>query len=81
MITQEIADSLNSRALSAYLRANAGAMDWLSYPGAIQSVEHEGLWYVRLKNEGGIMAVYRIREVNGEPVLKGLKRWPKELES
>jgi len=44
-------------------------------------VEHVGLSYVHLGNVNGTIAVYRIRIVNGEPVLKGLKRWPKELDN
>jgi hypothetical protein len=32
-----------------------------------------------LANDKGVLAVYRIREVNGEPVLRCLKRWPKEV--
>jgi hypothetical protein len=32
-----------------------------------------------LANDKGVLAVYRIREVNGEPVLRCLKRWTKEV--
>jgi hypothetical protein len=30
-------------------------------------------------NVKGVLAVIRIREVKGEPVLRCLKRWPKEV--
>ena len=39
--------------------------------------EHGGKFYVVLRNVGGVMAVYRIRN---EGILKGLKRWPEEIE-
>jgi hypothetical protein len=32
-----------------------------------------------LANDKGVLAVYRIREVIGVPVLRCLKRWPKEV--
>ncbi len=42
--------------------------------------EHEGKHYVvlNLKNVNGILAVYRVRNTG---VLKGLKRWPQEIET
>ena len=39
--------------------------------------EVNGKRYVVLRNVNGIMAVYRVRT---DGILKGLKRWPKELE-
>lgn len=64
------------RAMAAYYRsAGDGAMQ----PSQPDLVEHEGLSYVVLQNTHGILAVYRVRVVNGQPVLKGLKRWPKEF--
>lgn len=74
--------NLEQRALSAYYRAGTRAhagMGQTSQPGAVETVEHEGLQYIRLTNVNGILAVYRVRIVNGEPVLKGLKRWPSAL--
>jgi hypothetical protein len=54
-------------------------MGQTNQPGSVETVEHEGLQYIRLTNVNGILAVYRVRIVNGEPVLKGLKRWPAAL--
>lgn len=76
---------LESRALAAYNRAgtkfiNEHGAGSINQPGAIETVEHDGLTYIRLTNVNGILAVYRVRTVNGEPVLKGLKRWPKAIE-
>ncbi len=39
----------------------------------------DGFDYMVLSNVKGVLAVYRVRTVNGEPMPKGLKRWPKEL--
>ena len=39
--------------------------------------EINGKRYVVLRNLGGILAVYRVRT---DGILKGLKRWPKELD-
>jgi hypothetical protein len=44
-------------------------------------MEVDGLRYVVLSNTNGLLAVYRVRIVNGQPMLKGLKRWPKEIDS
>lgn len=77
MITPSIANSLTQRALAAYFRGASGAS--INQPGQTVAVEHDGKWYIVLSNVNGALAVYRIREVNGEPVLKGLKRWPKEV--
>ena len=69
-------NGLKARAMAAYFRsAGEGALQ----PTAPEIREHEGLKYVVLENVNGILAVYRIRTVNGAPVLKGLKRWPKEV--
>lgn len=72
---------LEQRALSAYYRSGSReGIGQTLQPGAVETVEHEGLQYIRLTNVNGILAVYRVRIVNGEPVLKGLKRWPAALE-
>ena len=68
--------NLSSRALAAYYRA---AGDGAMQPSEPEVVEHMGLQYVVLSNVNGVLAVYRVRTVNGKQVLKGLKRWPKEL--
>lgn len=72
---------LEQRALAAYYRA-AKAISGngsVNQPGSVEEVEHDGLKYVRLANVNGTLAMYRVRIVNGAPVLKGLKRWPAEL--
>lgn len=78
---------LDQRALAAYYRSASRQLSnlWgsgsIMEPGAVETVEVDGLSYIRLSNVRGILAVYRIRTVNGESVLKGLKRWPKALEA
>lgn len=79
MITSAIANSLKARALSAYFRASDGKVVQPSGNGDV--IEVGGLWFIVLTNMNGILAVYRIREVNGQPVLKGLKRWPKDIDA
>ncbi len=75
--------NLEQRALAAYYRNGSRTADLaggqVSQPGAVETVEHKGLTYIRLTNIRGILAVYRVRTVNGEQVLKGLKRWPSAL--
>jgi hypothetical protein len=68
---------LTRRAYAAWFRS--GGTDQPSNDSGL--VEHDGLFYVRLVNVNGTLAVYRVRTVNGEPVLKGLKRWPAALEA
>lgn len=63
------------RALAAWFRA--GGTEQPSNASSV--VEHAGLFYVRLVNANGTLGVYRVRIVNGQPVLKGMKRWPAEL--
>lgn len=70
---------IESRALAAYLKAWDGSGQ-LQQPGEVCEVDHEGLQYVRLSNIGGTLAVYRVRTVNGAPMLKRLKRWPAALD-
>lgn len=74
---------LESRALSAYFRYRApspGDYIGVSQPGDIRTLTIEGLDYIVLTNVRGILAVYRVRTVNGEQVLKGMKRWPKAID-
>jgi len=73
-------NNLENRALAAYFRGHDG-IGQLMQPAAVETVEHDGLTYIRLTNTHGILAVYRVRTVNGQPMLKGLKRWPKALEN
>lgn len=66
-------DNLLRRAYAAYFRG--GGMDQPSNDSTVETVA--GKDYIVLKNANGILAVYRVRN-NG--LLKGLKRWPKELD-
>jgi len=68
-------DDLIRRAMSAWFRS--GGTEQPS--NTSDMIEHDGKLYVRLMNVRRILAVYRVRIVNGAPVLKGLKRWPSEV--
>ena len=70
---------LSNRAMAAYFRAAALQDGTPIQPSPPEHVQHDGLDYIVLRNVDGILAVYRVRFVKGEAVLKGLKRWPKEL--
>jgi hypothetical protein len=69
------------RAMSAYYRSGyrEGLSDQqVTIPANTSDVrEHDGKRYVVLENVNGVLAVYRVRN---DGILKGLKRWPKELE-
>lgn len=72
---------LEQRALTAYYRAGnklvrEAGMGQVSIPGDVQEMDVDGLRYVLLTNVNGILALYRVRTINGQDVLKGLKRWP-----
>jgi len=73
-------NDLHSRAMAAYFRSASGTGGTVSQPGQIEDVTVNGLRYIVLANVKGILAVYRVRIVNDEPMLKGLKRWPKDLD-
>jgi hypothetical protein len=75
-MTVDESRNLSNRALAAYYRA---ARDGAMQPSEPKVVEHGGLQYVVLSSVNGVLAVYRVRTVNGKQVLKGLRRWPKEL--
>ncbi len=65
------------RAFRAYFRANAGA-DAIAQPANTSGQRtHAGKNYAVLENCNGVLAVYRV-QAKGR--LKGLKRWPKEVE-
>jgi len=80
MINNKVAESLSDRALAAYYRSKKDDGQ-LMQPGTPEAHNINGRWYIRLSNTRGLLAVYRIREVGGLPVLKSLKRIPKELEA
>jgi hypothetical protein len=63
---------LTRRALAAYFRG--GGTDQPAGGGNV--IEHDGKLYVVLSNVNGTLAVYRVRT---DGMLKGLKRWPKEV--
>ena len=75
-----IQDMLCKRAWSAYYRAAAMQGGKTMQPSPPEYITEGGLDYVVLSNVNGILAVYRVRIVNGKPVLKGMKRWPKALD-
>lgn len=68
---------LTTRAYAAYFRANSGNSTVDQPSNDSGELEHDGKRYVVLRNCRGILAVYRVRN---DGMLKGLKRWPKELE-
>jgi len=74
-------NKLSNRALATYFRKHAAegiAAEQVQQP-SVTEAEHNGLQYIVLHNVHGILAVYRVRTVNGEQVLKGLKRYPSAL--
>jgi len=60
--------------LAAYFRGGS-----INQPGQTEAVDHDGVSYIVMANDKGVLAFFRIREVNGEPVLRCLKCWPKEV--
>lgn len=72
-------EPLINRAFAAYFRAAAReGYDAVDQPANTSALlDREGKQYVVLHNIRGILAVYRVRN---DGVLKGLKRWPKDLE-
>lgn len=74
----ETDEGLIRRAIAAAAREAArlgGEMIQPSKGSGVQEVN--GRKYVVLRNVAGILAVYRVRT---DGILKGMKRWPKELE-
>jgi hypothetical protein len=63
--------------MAAYFRSNKGPIvdQPSSNDSGVTSVESKK--YVVLRNARGVLAVYRVRN---DGMLKGLKRWPAELE-
>ncbi len=74
-------NDLHSRAMAAYFRSASATGGAVNQPNQIEDVTVNGLRYIVLANVSGILAVYRVRIVNDEPMLKGLKRWPKGLDA
>lgn len=69
-------EDLTRRAFAAWFRS--GGTDQPSNVSGLETAE--GLDYVVLRNVSGVLAVYRIRIVNGAPMLKRMKRWPAALD-
>ncbi|MFG5779193.1 hypothetical protein ACFIQF_19205 [Comamonas sp. J-3] len=68
--------NLLNRAIAAHFRsATEGQPLQPSNASEVRTVD--GKHYVVLRNVAGILKVYRVRN---DGVLKGLKRWPAELE-
>lgn len=66
-------EALVRRAQAAYFRSGGN----LQPSAASGVVSVDGLDYVVLRNVGGVLAVYRVRN---DGMLKGLKRWPSSLD-
>ena len=65
-------DDFMRRSFAAWFRS--GGME---QPGDESGVEsHGGKLYATLRNAGGLLAVYRIRN---DGMLKGMRRWPKSI--
>ncbi|WP_157948321.1 hypothetical protein [Pulveribacter suum] len=66
------------RAFAAHFRAAGSGIGQPLQPSKDSDVRVvDGKTYVVLRNVGGILKVYRVRN---DGMLKGLKRWPAELE-
>lgn len=73
----ETDEGLIRRAIAAVAREAARLGGEMMQPGGREVVTVNGLRYVVLSNVRGIIAVYRVRP---DGILKGMKRWPKELD-
>ena len=71
-------EPLINRAFAAYFREAAREGYAPDQPASTSHLcELDGKQYVVLHNVKGVLAVYRVRN---DGVLKGLRRWPAELE-
>jgi len=66
-----------TRAIAAYYRRPAPPLGERMQHGDVQTHEINGHTYIRLSNFRGTLAVYRVLN-NG--ALKGLVRWPAEID-
>ncbi len=72
-------DALLNRAISAAAREAARTGGVLMQPSTASGVQEvHGRRYVVLRHAHGLLAVYRVRT---DGILKGLKRWPKQLDA
>jgi hypothetical protein len=65
------------RAVASYFRTSRSPSPDQPSQDASYVIEHGGRLYVVLQNRSGILAVFRVRT---DGVLKGLRRWPHEIE-
>jgi hypothetical protein len=68
-------EDLVRRAYAAYFRGGQYHDQPSSSASTVEVVDDK--FYVVLRNVNGVLAVYRVRN---DGILKGLKRWPRELE-
>jgi hypothetical protein len=68
-------EDLLRRAFAAYFRSGGPQAAIPSNNSEVRI--HEGKLYVVLRNTNGTLAVYRVRN---DGVLKGLRRWPHDLD-
>jgi hypothetical protein len=68
-------DELLRRAIAAHFRSGGEYADMPSRNSEVRDFEEKQ--YVVLRNVNGTLAVYRVRN---DGVLKGLRRWPAELD-
>lgn len=73
----ETDEGLIRRAIAAAAREAARLGGQMMLPGDVQVAEVDGRRYVVMTNRNGILGVYRVRP---DGILKGMKRWPKELD-
>jgi hypothetical protein len=82
-IKELIMSPLETRALQAYFTAANKAANGIGQPiqpsMPLENMVIDGKHYIIITNSNAILAVYRVRSVNGKDVLKGLKRYPKEI--
>ena len=79
--TDAMNGELVRRATAAYYRGANTVDGAVQQPSPGEVVETDsGLTYVRFTGANGTLAVYRVRVVHGQTVLKGLRRWPKALD-
>ena len=74
-------DELLGRAFRAYFMTAAREQYSADMASEWQSGERDvdDKSYVVLRNSAGILAVYRVRYIGSNPMLKRLKRWPADL--
>ena len=72
-----MSDRIINRAFAAYYRGNPTELDSSQIKPSV--ISQNGRSYVRLMKDGTPLVIYRIRTVNGDSVLKKMKRYPAEV--